>query len=94
MEYRHIFSYAVILHKYAQYPNNCVNFNWEITYCLFLTSTPDDPRYTAMPQLYGQSRIRLGEVDFMILVLNAATHGKIIAARQIILRILLAQNSE
>lgn len=57
---------------------------------LFPTSTPDDPSDATLTQIYGNSGITLGEVDFMIQILNAATHEKITARKRIILFYFLA----
>ncbi len=45
----------------------------------FFTSAPDNPSDAAMSKFYRQFCIGLWKEDFMILVLNAATHEKSIA---------------
>ena len=48
----------------------------KFTNCLILASAPSNPTDATMPKFYRQFCIGLWEEDFMILVLNAATHGR------------------
>ncbi len=51
----------------------------KFTNCFLLPPAPDNPSDATMPKFYRQFCIGLGKEDFMILVLNAATHEKSIA---------------